>query len=241
MTSTERHAVGELLDGDHLGNDHLAHDFVASLQCARLAQSLALAAALERSQRALALGFIEGIVDGELDAFPALFADLHRAPGRLGTLLLAAGVVVWLGFLLGAPAALCHLGAARLHLLVRCARGRRAIGRRRFGLFGYRLSGGRRLSRRLLDRRLQPRQPLFFLQAELLETGKLYRLDARPLLFRYEGAAALVELIGGKRTGPRNVRQGRFELRRVGNLSFVGIPAGRGNRAFLLLLNDDGL
>ena len=37
------HAVGEFLDGDHLGDDHLAHDLVARLLDAGLAQLLALA------------------------------------------------------------------------------------------------------------------------------------------------------------------------------------------------------
>ena len=85
-----RHAVGQLLDGDHLGDDHLAHDLVARLHDAGLAQLLALAPALQRGQRTLALRLVEGVVDGELDALALLLADLDGALGRLGALLLGA-------------------------------------------------------------------------------------------------------------------------------------------------------
>ena len=93
-----RHAVGELLDGDHLGDDHLAHDLVARLHDAGLAQLLALAPAAQRGERALALRLVEGVVDGELDALAALLAGLDGALGGLGALLLGAR------FLLGSRA-----------------------------------------------------------------------------------------------------------------------------------------
>ena len=70
------HAVGELLDGDDLGDDHLAHDLVARLDDAGLAQLLALAPALERGERTLALRLVEGVVDRELYALALLVADL---------------------------------------------------------------------------------------------------------------------------------------------------------------------
>ena len=65
MTSTDAlgHAVGEFLDGDHLGNDHFAHDLVARLLDAGLAQLLALALTTQRGQRTLALRLVEGVVD----------------------------------------------------------------------------------------------------------------------------------------------------------------------------------
>ena len=77
------HAVGELLDGDHLGNDHLAHDLVARLRHAhRLAASRARACGLQRGQRTLALLLVEGVVDRELDALARSSATFSRAGGR---------------------------------------------------------------------------------------------------------------------------------------------------------------
>ena len=101
------HAVGELLDGDHLGDDHLAHDLVARLQTPAMAQLLALALAAQRGERALALRLVEGVVDGELDALAPVVGALDGALERLGALLLAARIVLGLGLELG-----CATGAA---------------------------------------------------------------------------------------------------------------------------------
>ena len=70
MTSTAAlgHAVGEILDGDRLGDDHLAHDLVPRLLDAHRLELLALAAALQRGERALALALVEGVGDRELAA-----------------------------------------------------------------------------------------------------------------------------------------------------------------------------
>ena len=47
---------------------------------------------LQRGQRTLALRLVEGVVDGELDALAPLVADLDRALGRLGALLLVRAI-----------------------------------------------------------------------------------------------------------------------------------------------------
>ena len=91
------HAVGELLDGDHLGNNHLAHHLVPRLLDAGLTQLVALAPAPQRRKRALALGLIEGVVDGELAALAPLAWSAHRGLGDLGAFLLAARLLLRLG------------------------------------------------------------------------------------------------------------------------------------------------
>ncbi len=73
MTSTER-SVMRLASSWMVmtsGIDHLAHDLLARLLDAHRAQLLALALALQRGQRALALLLVEGVVDGELAALAA--------------------------------------------------------------------------------------------------------------------------------------------------------------------------
>ena len=81
------HAVGELLDGDDLGDHHLAHDLLAILRNAHRLELLALALALERGERALALLLVEGVVDGQLDALaPLVGLDHWRARAGLAPL-----------------------------------------------------------------------------------------------------------------------------------------------------------
>ena len=75
------HAVGQLLDGDDLGDHHFAHDLLARLLNAHRLELLALALALQRGQRALALLLVEGVVDGQLDAL-ALLVRLGRRRAR---------------------------------------------------------------------------------------------------------------------------------------------------------------
>ena len=67
------HAVGELLDGDRLGDDHLAHDLLARALLEG-AGTLALAAAADRGERALALGIVERVDQRQLAAAAILDA-----------------------------------------------------------------------------------------------------------------------------------------------------------------------
>ena len=100
------HAVGELLDGDDLGDHHLAHDLLARLRNAHRLELLALAPALERGKRTLTLLLVEGVVDRELYAL-ALFVDLRCRSASAGlTLLDAAAALVLLGRLHGTAGAL---------------------------------------------------------------------------------------------------------------------------------------
>ena len=67
------HAVGELLDGDDLGDHDLALDLRLRLRAGDLL-FLALLAALQRGKAPLALLFVERVDDGEPAAHPALLA-----------------------------------------------------------------------------------------------------------------------------------------------------------------------
>ncbi len=98
------HAVGELLDGDRLGDDHFTGDLLARSLLVGTG-ALALPATADRGERASALGVVEGVDQGELAA-TALVDALDRL--RLGGLRPLAGraqgtatvLVVGLGFLL---------------------------------------------------------------------------------------------------------------------------------------------
>ena len=91
------HAVGELLDGDDLGDHHLAHDLLARLGNAHRLELLALALALQRGKRAFALLLVEGVVDRQLDALTLLVGlDGRRARARLASPLGAAAAVFFL-------------------------------------------------------------------------------------------------------------------------------------------------
>ena len=71
------HAVGELLDGDDLGDHHLALDLRLRLRAGDLLL-LPLLTALQRGKAALALLFVERVDDGEPAAHPALLAAARR-------------------------------------------------------------------------------------------------------------------------------------------------------------------
>ena len=83
------HAVGELLDGDRLGDDHLAHDLLARALLEG-AGALALAAAADRGERALALAVVEGVDQRQLAAAAILGALDRLGLGRTGGLDAAA-------------------------------------------------------------------------------------------------------------------------------------------------------
>ncbi len=234
-----RHAVGELLDGDHLGDDHLAHDLVARLHDAGLAQLLALAPTAQRSQRALPLRLVEGVVDGELDALAPLIAGLDGTLGRLGTLLLGArfllrlgldlegtgtalGDLPWrldaLGFFTRARLVCRRLGWHHIrldHLLPRLDRGRDGH------LYFLGLGLGHRLGLRGVKR---------------LETGTLGRFRLGAFLGRLERTPTRIELVGGKAARPLH-HLGEQALRLL-DLGTFGVGAtGGGDRALLLLLD----
>ena len=223
-----RHAVGEVLDGDHLGNNHLAHDFVSRLLDAGLFQLLALAPAAQRGERALALRFVEGVVDGELAALAALLAHARRGLGDLGALLLAARIVLRLGGLhvelaLGDGLWAAHVRASACRPTERRrsdpsgARAWRRPASRRRGL-GRSLGDGCRCRRRVRRRclRLALRRlgglPGGFLAGTLrLALGRLGLLT---LLGDLQGTAARVDLAGRQPAGapagtPRRARPRR--------------------------------
>ena len=76
------HAVGQLLDGDDLGDHHFADDLLARLGDAHRLELLALALALQRGQRAFALLLVEGVVDRQLDALALFVAAWASARAR---------------------------------------------------------------------------------------------------------------------------------------------------------------
>ena len=117
MTSTERSVMRLASSWMVITSGMITSRMTLSRGCthAGLAQLLALAPALQRGKRALALRLVEGVVDGELDALALLVADLDGALGRLGALLLVARVLLDLGLELeGAAAALGDLLFAAL-------------------------------------------------------------------------------------------------------------------------------
>src|SRR5262249_26916114 len=71
------HAVGKLLDGDHLGDHDLALDLLLCLRSDRLLL-LALLAPLQRCQAPLALLFVERVGDGQAAADSTLLATPRR-------------------------------------------------------------------------------------------------------------------------------------------------------------------
>src|SRR5262245_45409089 len=236
------HAVGELLDGDHLGDDHLAHDLVARLYDPGLAQLLALAPAFQRGERAFALRLVEGIVDGEFDALAALIADLDGALGRLGALLLGARV------LLGLRLKLKRAGAALGDLLDALGRlgGLDLLARPLLGLNGYFL----RLLRhwRLGDNGLRYRRSWrhllhgLGLGTQRLQALALALLGLGPFLGGFKRAAARVKLVGPQGPGLLDrLRQQTIGLglRRGCFLSLRATWAG--DRALFLLLHDHRL
>ena len=93
------HAVGELLDGDRLGNGDFAHDLLARAGLVR-AGAFALAAAADRGERAGALGVVERVGKRQLAAAAVVDAldrlRLGRTGRRLDATAQAAGAIVFL-------------------------------------------------------------------------------------------------------------------------------------------------
>ena len=92
------HAVGELLDGDDLGDHDLALDLRLRLRAGDLL-FLALLAALQRGKAPLALLLVERVDDGEPAAHPSLLAATRRGDALLVPGIGGAGGL--LGLLLG--------------------------------------------------------------------------------------------------------------------------------------------
>ena len=92
------HAVGELLNGDDLGDHDLALDLRLRLRAGDLL-FLALLAALQRGKAPLALLFVERVDDGEPAAYPALLAAARRGDALLVPCIGGAGGLF--GLLLG--------------------------------------------------------------------------------------------------------------------------------------------
>jgi hypothetical protein len=84
------HAVGEFLDGNHLGHHNLALDLLLRQRPGDLLL-LALLAALQRGKAPLALLLVERIGDGEPASDPALFAASRRDRALLVTGVRRAG------------------------------------------------------------------------------------------------------------------------------------------------------
>ena len=95
-----RHAVGELLHGDRLGDDDLADDLLARALIER-ADALALAAPADGGERALALGVVERVDQRQLAATAIVGGALDRLglgrPRRLHAPAQAAGALLFLG------------------------------------------------------------------------------------------------------------------------------------------------
>ena len=100
------HAVREFLDGDRFWNNDFAHNLVPGLLNAHCLELLALALALQRCKRPLALLLVERIVDRKLAALAPILADLDGCANDLAAAL-AAGVVI-----------LLHIGHGRTNALL---------------------------------------------------------------------------------------------------------------------------
>ena len=79
LDAARGHAVGQLLDGDHVGNDHLAGDLGLFLAAAFAPFALAFAGAADRGQAAHAFDGLVVIAGDGLDGQPA-FAALRARP-----------------------------------------------------------------------------------------------------------------------------------------------------------------
>ena len=77
-----RHAVGEFLDRDDLGDRHFAHDLVARDLDAGCAARITLALTAQRGERALTLLVVEELVDSELAALATIVGDLDGCARR---------------------------------------------------------------------------------------------------------------------------------------------------------------
>ena len=153
------HAVGQLLDGDRLGNDHVADNFQRRVGIALGGPPLLLACPPDRRQAAHALVLVERLADRQLATAAALSGAAHRRGAPRGT----AGPP-----LLGA---LLDLAAALLLLLDE------ALGRLLLGLDARRLFGTLAL---LLELGAPDRGVALGLQLGLL-LGAARRLDLGPL------------------------------------------------------------